>query len=250
MKALMTTVLLLFLAFTIVPGTGPAEMNPDWMEVEEGKILTVRLPANPTTGYEWTFSISDPEVLELITSEYTPDAGSENLDGAGGTWTASFRGTASGLATLTLTYAASYDPTMVGDQVDIQVNVLDDLSLLTINVDEGALPWYESNPDKTVLVIRLPANETTGYAWQYTIEPEILELVTATYEEDSSAEQLLGAGGTWIASFRGVPGSSGEAALVLKYQRSGDANATETRVLTIQVSEDGVLEVLATATLN
>ena len=69
-------------------------------------MLTVRLPANPTTGYEWNFDISDPAALELLTMEYTGDEADEQMVGVGGQWVASFYSTLEGTGEvdLTLTY--------------------------------------------------------------------------------------------------------------------------------------------------
>lgn len=66
-----------------------------WYEITRdhmGKdILTVRLDCNPTTGYDWTFEISEPALLELLSQEYVTDESDEPICGSGGTWAASFR---------------------------------------------------------------------------------------------------------------------------------------------------------------
>ncbi len=61
------------------------ELDPD------GNVLTVRLAANETTGYQWEFQSSDEQLLELITSEYVPDPVEEGITGSGGVWAASFK---------------------------------------------------------------------------------------------------------------------------------------------------------------
>lgn len=72
------------------PGWYVAE-EPSWYVLdEEQMVLTITLPANTTTGYEWTYEISNPVALQVISAEYVPD-GSE-LAGTGGTWTADFKG--------------------------------------------------------------------------------------------------------------------------------------------------------------
>lgn len=79
-----------------------------WYELDEGlSVLTVRLAANATTGYEWSYEFSDPEALEMITMEYAADETGETMTGVGGQWVASFRSIlkGSGEAALTLTYA-------------------------------------------------------------------------------------------------------------------------------------------------
>lgn len=77
-------------------------------------ILTVRLPANPTTGYEWSSEISDAQLLKLDASEYIPDEVAEGVVGAGGIWVASFSNAITvegmgGRVTLTLRYNRPFE---------------------------------------------------------------------------------------------------------------------------------------------
>lgn len=58
--------------------------------------LRVRLPANSTTGYEWKYEISEPDMLELVEDEYIQSAAEDAMVGAGGLWTAEFGSTLSG----------------------------------------------------------------------------------------------------------------------------------------------------------
>ena len=68
-------------------------VEPSWYVLDEQqKVLTITLPANATTGYEWTYEISDPEALELMNVEYVLDGSEFNLVGTGGTWLADFNG--------------------------------------------------------------------------------------------------------------------------------------------------------------
>lgn len=78
---------------------------------EQQKVLTITLPANATTGYEWVYEISDAEVLELVNQEYLSCDKEEKLAGVGGTWTASFQGVfkAEGEAELILNYKRSWE---------------------------------------------------------------------------------------------------------------------------------------------
>lgn len=86
-----------------------------WYEItrdDVGKdILTVRLDGNPTTGYDWTFEISEPALLELLSQEYVIDESDEPICGLGGTWVASFRNFSdeAGDVELILRYARSWE---------------------------------------------------------------------------------------------------------------------------------------------
>lgn len=58
---------------------------------ENGEVLTVRLEANATTGYSWSYKIWDEGSLELLTNEYIEAPHAEGMVGTGGAWIASFR---------------------------------------------------------------------------------------------------------------------------------------------------------------
>lgn len=49
----------------------PAEFTPKaWYEISED-IVTIELPADNAGGYEWDYEISNPELLEMLSVEYT-----------------------------------------------------------------------------------------------------------------------------------------------------------------------------------
>ena len=83
-----------------------------WYELsQEGHVLTVRLPSNPTTGYDWSFEISNSDIIEFLTNEYVQDKAGEGMTGAGGTWVSSFAnmGKAYGDVTISFKYARSWE---------------------------------------------------------------------------------------------------------------------------------------------
>lgn len=95
-------------------GTTDPALLDNWYELSsDDTVITVRLPGNATTGYEWVYSISDEEVLELITQEYVQDENTEGVEGAGGTYVGSFKGTfnKAGNVTLTFNYQRSWEDT-------------------------------------------------------------------------------------------------------------------------------------------
>jgi len=67
MKRLWLAVLVLTIALFCCMSAYAEEADSAWYELSADEtVLTVRLPANSTTGYEWNFEISDPEILELV----------------------------------------------------------------------------------------------------------------------------------------------------------------------------------------
>ena len=120
MKRIISLILTMTLLVVIcVWAQAESETPTSLYELSEGQdVLTVRLPANETAGYQWDFEISDPELLELITSEYAPDEAAEGMVGVGGIWAASFKSATTtegmgGRVSLTLRYTRPSDPKTV-----------------------------------------------------------------------------------------------------------------------------------------
>ncbi|MFW2570602.1 protease inhibitor I42 family protein [Legionella sp. 29fVS95] len=77
MKILLGSLLLFFMGL-VNAGEDSMSVNIDPNQTQ----FTITLPANPTTGYQWTVKKYDKSFLQLITSHYiSPQT---NLIGAGG----------------------------------------------------------------------------------------------------------------------------------------------------------------------
>ena len=73
--------------------------------IEDEMILTVSLEANETTGYSWSYAISDEELLVCDGEEYIGDEGAEGMVGTGGTYVAKFSPTTKGAGWVTITFS-------------------------------------------------------------------------------------------------------------------------------------------------
>ena len=78
------------------------------VELQQGQILEIALPGNPTTGYTWEVVTGAEAVLEQQ-GEPTFEAESELL-GAGGVMTLTFVASGRGEATLSLIYHRTFEP--------------------------------------------------------------------------------------------------------------------------------------------
>lgn len=106
--------------------------------------------------------------------------------------------------------------------------------------------WYALDEEQMLLTVTLPANATTGFEWHCEIsDPEALELMSQEYIPDENKAELVGVGGTWIASFKGSFKDSCEVELKLNYQRPWEEVADETRVIIVIIHEDSTLEVVS-----
>ena len=78
------------------------------IEVKAGQRLIIRLDANPTTGYQWQLAQPlDPNILELVSSEYRPTE--TKLVGAGGKEAWTFKSVRPGKAKVSLKYLRPWE---------------------------------------------------------------------------------------------------------------------------------------------
>ncbi len=128
---------------TPAPTVVPAEdTSGAWYELsQDGYVLTVRLPSNPSTGYDWSFEFSDDGVIELLTQEFVQDYAPDGIVGVGGTWAASFvcSGSKFGDVTLTLKYSRSWENVDPLDMrtLDLFVNESGEITVLSADSVPG-----------------------------------------------------------------------------------------------------------------
>lgn len=107
-----------FIAFAVGCSAAPGsevQIAEGSAEFSQGD-LVVKLDANPTTGYEWTFQIDgsavqpDGSAVQPDGDEFVPASdGAQPKTGEGGVHTFNFKADGSGEATLTFTYARSWE---------------------------------------------------------------------------------------------------------------------------------------------
>jgi inhibitor of cysteine peptidase len=90
--------------------------------ISVGQSLSVRLPSNPTTGYEWTAAPLHAGPLTQLRAPAFEAPASGRL-GAGGTEVFSYRGVAAGTAHLTFSYARSWEHAAPARRVAVTVVV-------------------------------------------------------------------------------------------------------------------------------
>ena len=122
--------------------TPAVESGEAWYELsQDGYVLTVRLPSNPSTGYDWSFEFSDDGVIELLTQEFVQDYAPDGIVGVGGTWAASFicSGSKFGDVTLTLKYSRSWENVNPLDMrtFDLFVNESGEITVLSTDSVPG-----------------------------------------------------------------------------------------------------------------
>ncbi|MGI5848941.1 MAG: protease inhibitor I42 family protein [Christensenellales bacterium] len=79
------------------------------ISVDTGQSFTIKLEENPTTGYQWSVSISDESIVKLENDYYKQEPTDKQLVGAGGYRMLTFKGLKQGNATITLIYERSFE---------------------------------------------------------------------------------------------------------------------------------------------
>lgn len=114
MKKLAAAFLILYLSAGMLPAmdTAPREKAPgggtDIIETSAGRTFTVKLKANPTTGYSW--QIEKPvnrNFLRLMSSTYQREE--KNLTGSGGTELWKFKAVSKGRTKISMIYVRPWE---------------------------------------------------------------------------------------------------------------------------------------------
>ena len=69
----------------------------------------IKLPENPTTGYEWIFFIEDSEVITVVEDKFEAPSNEEGLVGVGGNRVCEFKGLKEGDTTIEFNYIRGFE---------------------------------------------------------------------------------------------------------------------------------------------
>lgn len=118
----------------------------------------------------------------------------------------------------------------------------------TADIPKPEPSWYELSANDTVLTVRLDANPSTGYYWDFKIsKPEILEFLTMEYVQDEAPAGMVGVGGTWVASFKSTFVQTGNTSLTLNYIAPDGKTIAETHTLNLKTALNYQISVVSEA---
>jgi len=101
------------------------ESSGDMTVTYSGSSVTVALVANATTGYEWSYRMSDEGILEETDDHYEEDEHPEGMVGVGGTQYFTFAAAGDGEVTVTFTYAQPWEGGSTGQSESRTFSVTD-----------------------------------------------------------------------------------------------------------------------------
>ncbi len=86
----------------------------------------------------------------------------------------------------------------------------------------------------SALIVKLPANPSTGYSWAVVGEPSPLKLQKSAFHHGTGKSNAVGASGTSVFHFSAS--SAGMATLTMVYRRSWEYNVAPIKTFTVRVN--------------
>ncbi len=117
MKKVMLTVLTVMMAAVMLIGcAAPAaalakvyDEDDNTIFAKPGEEFTIKLDENPTTGYQWSYAITDEKIVSMSKDEYVTDEADKNVEGAGGQRVITFKANAAGYTAINMVYERSWE---------------------------------------------------------------------------------------------------------------------------------------------
>lgn len=103
--------------------SGGDKVTGDTFETTVEKTFTIALDANATTGYNWSQTINDTDVVAYVDNAYIAEARDPQVVGGGGTDTFTFKAVGKGTTTITLAYARPWESVPPAETRTITVTV-------------------------------------------------------------------------------------------------------------------------------
>lgn len=109
-----------------------ADNLPDGVSIS-GKTIMIELEENPSTGFSWSYSLSDEDVIHLVEDGYVADSDDPNVVGGGGMHEYKFEGLEAGETTIIFDYFKSWEGIESAEEhVEYVVTVEDDGSIAEV----------------------------------------------------------------------------------------------------------------------
>lgn len=88
-----------------------------------GEEFTIKLDENRTTGYQWSYAVSDEKIVSISKDDYVTDEANENVEGAGGQRVLTFKANATGNTTINMVYERSWEKNEDDEKLSYEIEV-------------------------------------------------------------------------------------------------------------------------------
>ena len=202
-------------------GQPPEKSASMGVSIRAGGEAYVIEPDNPTTGYQWTFSV--PQGVTQVSSEFTgPSPSASPLAGAGGTRTVSFRVPQPGTYVVTGTYARPWEPKKPAKTVRLRIYANPaPWPAPGVVFTEKDSPGALGTDVGSTFVVDLVENPSTGYEWTMKLGPGLTLLHDQVVTPVQASPALVGVPGQhlWFIKVE----KAGTTAVTGIYARPSDA---------------------------
>ena len=99
------------------------KVTGDTFETTTGKTFTIALDANATSGYNWSQTTKNTNVVEYVDIAYVATASGPQVVGGSGTVTFTFKAVGKGTTTISLAYARPWESVSPAQTRTITVTV-------------------------------------------------------------------------------------------------------------------------------
>ena len=129
MKRRMLVVVLAVVAVVVVVtlvltrASGGNKVTGDTFKTTVGKTFTIALDANATTGYNWSQTTKDTNVVAYVDNAYTATAANPQIIGGSGAVTFTFKAVGKGTTTISFAYARPWESVPAAQTRTITVTV-------------------------------------------------------------------------------------------------------------------------------
>lgn len=209
--------------------------NGKTVSVNEGKLVAVYLPSNPTTGYDWQVTTTDKS-FGYPTTRFFP---ASKATGSGGTtrlvWKTQAPFSLVGQHKVVLSYKRAWESKAAAKTFSFTVDVRPASAKLSVNLDEKSAGKTVAVTKGQSVVVTLASNPTTGYEWTVVSTDKSFGYPDEKFVSDGTA---VGSGGsqvfTWSTS---TPFAAGKHTVKLAYARSWENKPLKTYEFTVDVSQ-------------
>jgi|GEM_PF-2928201 len=221
-------------------GTGAAEeMTAAAGELAGIEGNTIRFAADPQSSCEWTsfYQSADDQLIVNISNPVCNDSGTSCAF--------EVSGLKEGRAAIGFIYHKGTDASGIVSQYEFFADVDSGLQV-TLSLSAGNSDG-DSAPDGSLIAVEsdtitVSGNPTTGYDWTpyygSDADQQIIRVEDYVYTASSTA---VGAGGNYAFKVSGL--KAGTASFGLRYERSGDAEASSDLKFKAEVSADGTVSI-------
>ena len=93
------------------------------MDLFPGEVQALKLEANRTTGYTWSYTIRDTDIIKVVSDEYKEHEPKEEVLGVGGNRVLHIKALAEGTTTIHLRYYREWNPEDIAEERTVRIQV-------------------------------------------------------------------------------------------------------------------------------